>query len=194
MSPLPSDARRALVRLAREAVAEAVLHKRILEAAAPAGELAVPAGAFVTLRREGRLRGCVGRIEPVDPLAAVVAYCAHAAALEDRRFPPVAAEELSALEIEVSVLSPLRPAAPHEVEIGRHGVRIRQGAVQGVLLPEVPVRFGWDRERFLAEACAKAGLEPEAWRAPETLLEVFTTEVITDTGSAAGQATRHGAA
>jgi AmmeMemoRadiSam system protein A len=180
MSPLPEEPRRALVALAREAVTEAVVHHRLLESSACEEELPRPAGVFVTLRREGRLRGCVGRVGAADPLPVALAVCGYAAALEDGRFPPVRPEELPLLEIEVSLLSRLTPARPEEVEVGRHGLRIRRGSHQGLLLPQVPVELGWDRERFLAETCAKAGLARDAWRDPETSVEVFTTEIVSE--------------
>jgi AmmeMemoRadiSam system protein A len=190
MSPLPEEPRRALIALAREAVTEAVVHRRLLESFAEEEELPRPAGVFVTLRREGRLRGCVGRVGAADPLSVTLVICAYAAALEDGRFPPVRPEELPLLEIEVSLLSPLTPARPEEVEVGRHGLRIRRGARQGLLLPQVPVGLGWDRERFLSETCAKAGLPRDAWREAETGIEVFTAETVSEaefTGAA-----RHG--
>lgn len=179
MSPLPEESRRKLVALARAAVTEAVLHRRPL-ASPDATEKWPAGGVFVTLRREGRLRGCVGRLGAADPLTVSVAVCGYAAALEDHRFPPVAPEELPAIEIEVSLLSPSVPAVPEEVEVGRHGVRVRRGGRQGVLLPQVAVEQGWDRERFLSEACTKAGLPRDAWREPETRIEVFTAEVISE--------------
>lgn len=180
MSPLSEEARRHLVALAREAVAEAVTRHRLYEPPESKEEMPRPAGVFVTLRREGRLRGCVGRIGEANPLPVTVAICAYAAALDDCRFPPVRPEELPRLEIEVSLLSRLLPARPEEVEVGRHGVRIRRGSRQGLLLPQVPVEQGWDRERFLAEACVKAGLPRDAWRDPETTIEVFTAEVASE--------------
>lgn len=190
MSPLPEEPRRALVALAREAVTEAVVHHRLLESIAYAEELPRPAGVFVTLRREGRLRGCVGRIGAADPLPVTLAVCGYAAALEDGRFPPVRPEELPLLEIEVTLLSRLAPARPEEVEVGRHGLRIRRGARQGLLLPQVPVELGWDRERFLSEACVKAGLPRDAWRDPETGIEVFTAEIVSEAEFTG--ASRHG--
>lgn len=179
MSPLPNDDRRALLQLARQAITAAASR-----GAAPSPPVlsADPGacGAFVSLHRGGRLRGCIGMIEAPGPLSATVARCAVSAAMEDPRFAPVVVSEVPGLEIEISVLSPLRPARPEEVEPGRHGLRICQGYRHGLLLPQVAARYHWSRERFLEETCQKAGLPPEAWREPDTSLEIFTAEVFSE--------------
>jgi AmmeMemoRadiSam system protein A len=158
-----------------------VTERRNLRVSSPPGNLAMPAGAFVTLHRRGRLRGCIGRIEPIEPLADVVAHCAAAAAEEDPRFSPLQADELVELEIEISVLSPLEAATPEEVEPGRHGLVVSKGLRRGVLLPQVAVQYMWTRERFLEETCHKGGLETDAWTHPETRIEIFTAEVFSET-------------
>ncbi len=99
------------------------------------------------------------------------------AATEDRRFAPVRADELSGLEVEISALSPLRRALPQEVEVGRHGLVLRAAGASGVLLPQVAVENGWDREQFLAKTALKAGLAEGAWRRPDAELFLFTAEV-----------------
>jgi AmmeMemoRadiSam system protein A len=134
----------------------------------------------VSLHVRGRLRGCIGMIESAGPLADTVARCAAASALEDPRFEPVTAVEVPSLEIEVSVLSPLRAARAEEIEPGTHGLRIRQGYASGLLLPQVATRYNWGRERFLEETCHKAGLPPGAWREPDSQIEVFTAEVFSE--------------
>ena len=140
------------------------------------GKLAAPGAAFVTLTKNGRLRGCIGYTEAVAPLFKVVQECAVAAATEDPRFPPVSPDELSSLRVEISVLTPLALIRPEEVEVGRHGLMIAQGRRRGLLLPQVPVEWGWDRETFLDQTCVKAGLPPSAWRRGATLW-AFTAEV-----------------
>lgn len=140
------------------------------------GKLAAPGAAFVTLTKNGRLRGCIGYTEAVAPLFKVVQECAVAAATEDPRFPPVSPGELPSLRIEISVLTPLFPLRPEEVEVGRHGLLVRQGRMRGLLLPQVPVEREWDRETFLDQVCVKAGLPPSAWRHGATL-QGFTAEV-----------------
>lgn len=140
------------------------------------GKLAAPGAAFVTLTKNGRLRGCIGYTEAVAPLFKVVQECAVAAATEDPRFPPVTPTELPSLRVEISVLTPMFPIRPEEVEVGRHGLMVTQGRMRGLLLPQVPVEWGWDRETFLDQTCVKAGLRPSAWRHGATL-RAFTAEV-----------------
>ena len=140
-------------------------------------------GAFVTLRSHGALRGCIGQIAADRPLVEVVARMAASAATQDPRFPPVPPEELPALEVEISVLSeavPLASRDPGQIRSGRDGVIVRRGWHQGVLLPQVAADQGWGGEEFLAAACRKAGLSPEAWRAPDCQLLVFQTDVFAE--------------
>lgn len=133
--------------------------------APPPGVLHCSLGAFVTFKKGGHLRGCIGSMVGDGPLYRTVARMARAAAFEDPRFPPVTAAEVPALELDISVLGPItRCADPAAVRIGRHGLLVRQGFRSGVLLPQVPVEWGWDRETFLAQTCRKAGLPPDAWR------------------------------
>jgi AmmeMemoRadiSam system protein A len=131
----------------------------------------------VTLKRGAELRGCIGTFRESDPIYRAVAEMGRAAAAEDPRFPRVTPEEVPELGVEISVLSPLRPVAdPAEVEVGRHGVCVVEGARRGVLLPQVAVEWGWDRETFLDQTCRKAGLPPDAWRHGAQIL-VFEAEV-----------------
>ncbi len=135
-------------------------------------------GAFVTLRADGVLRGCVGAVFAVRPLAQQVRESAVAAS-RDERFPPVSAAELPLLDYEITVLSPLTLLDdPGSVVIGRDGLMLIQGESHGVLLPWVPVEQGWDRETFLEQVGVKAGLSREAWRQPGTLLFSFSAESV----------------
>jgi len=138
-----------------------------------------PRGVFTTLYLDGELRGCVGYPSPIRPLYQAVAETARAAAFEDSRFWPVAAEEAPELKISLSVLSPLFPIEAGQVEVGRHGLVISDGLRRGLLLPQVPVEHGWDRETFLEQTCRKAGLPAGAWR-KAAALEGFTAEVFGD--------------
>jgi AmmeMemoRadiSam system protein A len=133
---------------------------------------------FVTLHKRGQLRGCIGTLQAREPLAAAVRSSAISAATQDPRFPPVSPDELPELEIEISVLSPMRPVAgADEIEVGRHGVVVRQGMRSGVFLPQVAPEQGWDRDTMLDILCAqKAGLPADAWRRGAQL-EVFTSQV-----------------
>jgi len=172
------DERRALLAIARDAIAAAIL-RQPFRPAAPPPRLAEPRAVFTTLHRGEELRGCVGHVAALEPLVVGVAQTAASAALHDPRFPPVTLDELPEISIELSVLSPLRPILPEQVEVGRHGVLVVRGSQRGLLLPEVPLQFGWGREMFLAQVCRKAGLPGDAWRAGAELL-AFTTEKFGD--------------
>lgn len=145
---------------------------------APTSHLREKLGAFVTLKKRGELRGCIGYIRPYKPLIDAVWDMAESAALRDTRFIPVEPSEVDDLDIEITVLSPLqRITNPNDVLIGRHGLLITRAYRSGVLLPQVPVEADWDRETFLSQTCIKAGLPPDAWLEPDTMLEIFTAEV-----------------
>jgi AmmeMemoRadiSam system protein A len=185
MSPLGSRERTVLIETARTALRNAVERHYPPLSPPVLASLTEPAGAFVTLRRGGELRGCVGQIEAAEPLASVVAHAAESAGLHDPRFPPVAAGEIASLEIEISVLSPLQTIRPEEIEIGKHGLVVSQGKSRGVLLPQVAVEHGLNAERFLEETCRKGGLGRNAWKLPETRIQGFTAEIFstaTDSG------------
>jgi len=166
-----------LLELARTALEEAVRRGRLSEVAEPLESLRTPCGAFVTLTEGGRLRGCIGHIEARKPLYATVRECARAAALDDPRFPAVTPAELSLLQLEISILSPLLDIDPQQVEVGRHGLLISRGAQRGLLLPQVAVEWDWDREQFLAETCLKAGLPGNAWQ-HGARIQAFTAQVL----------------
>lgn len=119
----------------------------------------------------------MGQLASGDPLIKVVVHCARAAALEDPRFEPVRREELSDLEIELSVLSPLFETTFDRIEVGKHGLLITRGWQRGVLLPQVAAEYGWPAEKFLEETCLKAGLPRDAWKHPDTRVEAFTAEI-----------------
>jgi len=181
---LDESERKALLGIARGALEGYIGAGRIPPWEGSREKLASPGAAFVTLTKNGRLRGCIGYTEAVAPLFKVVQECAVAAGTEDPRFPPVSPEELPSLRFEISVLTPLFPIRPEEVEVGRHGLVVAQGRMRGLLLPQVPVEWGWDRETFLDQACVKAGLPPSAWRHGATL-RAFTAEVFGEGGKTA---------
>ena len=180
-SYLDAAQRETLLGIARRALEGYVRAGKVPLEEGAQGKLAAPGAAFVTLTKNGRLRGCIGYTEAVAPLFKVVQECAVAAATEDPRFPPVSPMELPSLRVEISVLTPLVPIRPEEVEIGRHGLMVSQGRMRGLLLPQVPVEWGWDRETFLDQTCVKAGLPPSAWRHGATL-RAFTAEVFGEEG------------
>jgi AmmeMemoRadiSam system protein A len=169
------DERSILLRVAHASI-EAALQSRELPLDAPSSHLAEPRGAFTTLYHRGQLRGCVGYVFPVASVYRTVAETARAAAFEDTRFRPLSAEEAAELQVHLSILSPLSPIAPAQVEIGRHGLMVSLEGRRGLLLPQVPLEYGWDRATFLEQTCRKAGLPPEAWKQGATL-EAFTAEI-----------------
>jgi AmmeMemoRadiSam system protein A len=139
-------------------------------------------GAFVTLKRNGELRGCLGTLECRRPLAEEVARLAASTSHEDPRFEPVRSSELVDLHFEVSVLGPLEPIdprAPDAIVIGRHGLVVEQGSRRGLLLPQVATEWKWTREEFLAHTCRKAGLPSDAWQRAARVYR-FEAEVFGD--------------
>lgn len=172
--------RAALLATARRAIRESVrgIPSQSPSPADPA--LQVPGAAFVTLTRDGELRGCIGYVEAIKPLAEAVAHCAASAALNDPRFPPVTPEELGRVRVEISVLSPLRRITdPEEIQVGTHGLFISHAGRHGLLLPQVATEFGWDRDTFLRQACLKAGLAGDAWKHGAEI-HVFSVDRFTD--------------
>ena len=162
--------RQLLLRLAREAIVAHVTRQSRSPSQLAIGNLqsailARPAGAFVTLHKDGGLRGCIGHIEPTEPLGAVVPRCAIAACSSDPRFPPVAPDELPSIDIEISLLGPLEPiAGPGDIVVGRHGLVVERGWQRGLLLPQVATEWNWDAEAFLSHTCQKAGLSRDTWQ------------------------------
>ena len=140
-----------------------------------------PLGAFVTLKKEGKLRGCIGRFMPSEPLWQVVQNMTIASATEDTRFNPVTEDELNDITIEISVLTPLkRINSIDEVETGKHGIYVRYGMNSGTLLPQVATENGWDREQFVGYCCKyKAGLTYDCWKYAE--LYVYEAIVFDET-------------
>lgn len=144
-------------------------------------------GAFVTIKKHGQLRGCIGQFVAQEPLYQVVRNMAIASATQDPRFFhwPLTPADLPDIEIEISVLSPLtRIANPLDIELGKHGIYIRRGNRTGCFLPQVATETGWSKEEFLSH-CArdKAGLPPDAWKDPETEVYVFTAEILSEKAS-----------
>jgi len=137
-------------------------------------------GAFVSLHKEGVLRGCIGHVDTDDLLTKVVARCAVAASSADPRFPVVGRAELSLIQIEISLLGTFeRIAGPAEIEIGRHGLLVEHGRQRGLLLPQVAVEWEWDASTFLTQTCRKAGLPAEIWRNGATAWR-FEAEVFSE--------------
>jgi len=174
---LDTDQRRKLLEVARASIKVAVTRANPPDLNTDDADLTRVQGAFVTLKKRGELRGCIGYIEGIAPLIETVARMARAAALEDPRFPAVTADEVDDLDIEISVMSPLIDVTDvAEIEIGRDGLIISSGGSRGLLLPQVAVEWGWTVEEFLCHTCMKAGLPTDAWRG-DCHIERFEADV-----------------
>ena len=173
---LTEEERASLARLACRAIEDGLAGRRADASGPPPEQAALrePAGAFVTLHSQGRLRGCIGSLMPSEPLYVTVSRMAQAAAFQDPRFPPLQPAEWPGVSLEISVLSP--PALcpdPSLIEVGRHGLVLARRGRSGVFLPQVPVEQGWDRLRYLEALCGKAGLPPGSWKQPDSELYWF---------------------
>jgi len=174
-----------LVRLARKAIEEYLRSGTVVEPPADTPQpLWEPMGVFVTLNKlvGGRkmLRGCIGFPYPQKPLVRATIEAAIASATEDPRFPPVQPDEMDEVVVEVSVLTQpelVRVSDPREypkaIKVGRDGLIVEKGVFRGLLLPQVPVEWGWDEQTFLSQTCMKAGLYPDAWLDPDTRIYRF---------------------
>jgi AmmeMemoRadiSam system protein A len=178
--PLTRNEELACLKLARQAIAHYFKTGSSLRTPVEEGLLKEKRGAFVTLTVDGDLRGCVGYPLPVKPLDETVIEMAVAAASQDTRFKPLASDEMIRLKIEISILGLPEPvSSPTEVAVGRHGIIVSKGFYKGLLLPQVPVEHGWDRETYLRHGCLKAGLGPDEWR-KGAKIEIFTAQVFSE--------------
>ncbi len=172
-----------LLRIAKSEIADAVAHE-------PKPKIhhfpfmEEQRGIFVTLTKNGQLRGCIGFPYPVMPLGEAVRQAAVAAALEDPRFRPVTADELKSIDLEVTVLTV--PVAvegdpegrPDKVVVGKHGLIIKGRGTSGLLLPQVATDYGWNATEFLDHTCMKAGLSGGCWRDPRVELLTFEGQIL----------------
>jgi hypothetical protein len=198
LKPLDRSEQRQLLAIARHAIELAVCGdapgsrapgSRAAEAPAPgepfAARLCEPAAAFVTIHEFGQLRGCIGLMRFEAPLWLNVRDAAQAAAVQDPRFPPVAASELRSLELEVSVLEPpVALPAPAGFVAGRHGIIVERGMRRALLLPQVATEQGWDSRQMLEAVCRKANLPSDAWQDGSTELQVFESTCFSEAGTA----------
>ncbi len=181
MGKLSKEEKEQLLSIARKSLESYLSKGRISFPEVSSPTLKEKRGAFVTLKKGGMLRGCIGLIYPLKPLYQTVAEMAVAAAVDDPRFPPLTPEELPLVEIEISVLSPLeRVKSIEEIEVGKHGLYIRSAPFAGLLLPQVATEYNWDRETFLQHTCLKAGLPVDAWQKEDTEIYKFTAEVFSE--------------
>jgi AmmeMemoRadiSam system protein A len=176
------DDQRFLLALASESIASALENRKPRFQSAESAVLRQPCGAFVTLHKDysgGReLRGCIGRMTANLPLEETVRVMAREAAFGDPRFPPLRPGELEQCHIEISALSPMEVCPdPQQVKVGVHGLYLAKGGRSGVLLPQVPVEQGWNRDEYLDYICVKAGLPPKSYKAADATLSTFTAVV-----------------
>ncbi len=167
-----------LLDVARNTISKLVWGKRPDSHEADLEGLNFKRGAFVTLHRRGQLRGCIGNFFSETPLVRTVEEMAMAAATQDPRFPPVGRTEIDDIDLEISVLSPLKPISDlDEIQVGRHGIYIVSPRGRGVLLPQVATEQGWDRDTFLDHTCLKAGLQPGCWHDSDVQIFIFSAQV-----------------
>jgi hypothetical protein len=176
---LTSSDKKTLLELARQSIADGLKGKSPeLEASKYKGILTEKRGAFVTLTIDGDLRGCIGYIRAVKPLYETIAEMAAQAAFHDPRFTPLTAKEFAKIQVEISVLTPMILVAdPGEIQVGRDGLFIVKGYASGLLLPQVAVDYGWDRNTFLDQTCLKAGLPPGTWKQKDTEIYKFQADI-----------------
>jgi AmmeMemoRadiSam system protein A len=175
----PSD-QKLLLRIARRTVEQYVREGTVPEIGVTSPVLKEIGASFVTLKKHGALRGCIGHIIARVPLYHCVQQMAVAACSQDRRFPPVRPEELDHLEYEISVLTPLNEVEDiSEIEVGKDGLYLRKGMRSGLLLPQVATEQGWDRDGFLSHTCLKAGLPPDAWKSGAEIYR-FQAQIFSD--------------
>ena len=176
------ESQRLLLQLARDAIISHLEDRISSKLQGLDAELRQKSGAFVTLHKEGQLRGCVGQIVSDKPLYETVAEAAIAAATRDPRFHRVTLSEMPELKIEISVLTPLQPLERIEdLEIGVHGLYIKNDVHSGLLLPQVATAHNWNSIQFLQQACKKGRLPEKAWQDSETEIYLFSSQVFGET-------------
>lgn len=140
--------------------------------------LNIKRGCFVTIKQQGKLRGCIGNFQSERPLFKEVSQMAVASASNDPRFYPLQEEDLETISLQISVLSPLvKITSPEEILVGKHGIYLEKSHYRGVLLPQVAVEHHWDRDTFLTQTCLKAGLPPNAWQEADSDIYIFSAQV-----------------
>ncbi|MBU2102253.1 MAG: AmmeMemoRadiSam system protein B [Candidatus Omnitrophota bacterium] len=175
------DEKKILLRIARSTLQTYLKNKTIPNVAPLSDNLSQKRGAFVTLTKNGKLRGCIGRIVGDTALYTVVSQMAIEAATGDPRFAPVRFDELNDIHIEISVLTPFEKISSlDEIEVGKHGLIIKKGFSSGLLLPQVPGEYGWDKITFLEQTCLKAGLPPDAYKDGDAILYKFSAIVFNE--------------
>lgn len=179
-SLLNKDQQRFLLELARQAIEFYLKSGKTLKVTVKDNDLKEKRGAFVTLKVNDQLRGCIGYPLPYKPLYETVIEVAISAATQDYRFPPLTEDELKNTQIEISVLSLPKPVKEvKEIEVGKHGIIVSKGHNKGLLLPQVPVEHSWDLETYLRHGCLKAGLDEDEWK-KDCDIEIFSAQVFSE--------------
>ena len=174
---LTKEEQKELLQIARETIVDYVANRTVPAIATSSPGLSLHSGCFVTIKKQGELRGCIGNFISEQPLSLLVQEMAVSAATRDPRFYPMKKDDLADFTIDISVLSPLaRAASVEEIQVGVHGIYIVKGSYRGVLLPQVASEYGWDRDQFLQHTCVKAGLPQDAWEG-ECDIYIFSAQV-----------------
>ncbi|MFC2165926.1 AmmeMemoRadiSam system protein A [Acidobacteriota bacterium] len=177
---LSTEQQKFLLDVAHRAIQHYLDKRKTPEIKTEDGVLQKKRGAFVTLKVDDQLRGCIGYPIPHKPLIETIIDCAIAAASQDHRFPSIKTNELGRTEVEISVLTlPRKIEDISEIIIGDHGIIISKGMSKGLLLPQVPVEWSWDLETYLNHGCLKAGLPEDAWK-KGAKIEIFSAQVFGD--------------
>lgn len=175
---LTDKEKKTLLNIARSTIESRLLGKESLEFTPETESLKQKRGAFVSLHRKGKLRGCIGYIHAEKPLYKTIKEMALSAAFQDPRFEPLSIDEFEDLNIEISVLTPMKQITDiNEIDIGKHGLMIVKDYLSGLLLPQVATEYGWDRETFLAHTCIKACLPERAWKDKDTKIYIFSADI-----------------
>jgi AmmeMemoRadiSam system protein B/AmmeMemoRadiSam system protein A len=175
---LSEEEKKTLHHIAKTVIENKAKGKAVPELKVESPTLKENRGAFVTIHKKGQLRGCIGYIEGHGPLHKTIEEMAEAAAFRDPRFSPVKEKELPELELEISVLTPLKRINDvNEIQVGKHGIYMKKGWFSGLLLPQVATEYGWDRQTFLEHTCQKAGLPSNAWKEKDTEIYIFSADI-----------------
>ena len=166
-----------LLKIARDTIVSHITTGKVAPVETSSSSLCSQSGCFVTIKQQGKLRGCIGNFVSEAPLYRLVQEMAISAATKDPRFYPMRQDDLEHFELDISVLSPLsKIESPDEIQVGQHGLYIIKDTYQGVLLPQVATEFGWDRDTFLKHTCLKAGLPDDAWQ-KDCEIYIFSAQV-----------------
>ncbi len=177
---LTGEEQQELLKIARKTIIDYVTSRTMPTLASTAPGLNLHSGCFVTVKKKGELRGCIGNFVSEQPLYLLVQEMAVSAATRDPRFYPMKEPDLADFTLDISVLSPLvKAASTEEIQVGQHGIYIIKGSHRGVLLPQVAIEYGWNRDQFLQHTCVKAGLPQDAWQG-ECDIYLFTAQVFGD--------------